>query len=213
MTAMFSFQHFRDFMNAHPLRWLALYVTLAMLLVFAVPAAFAADAQLTWTNPTQHTDNTPIPATGTGRLLLTRIEYGTCAGTAPNYTFGTKAGESLFNVPATSGTISGHAGGSTVCFRAYAQLASGTESAPTGVVYKTFAPSVPQPPASLAVTELIAYTVVKQRDRFVLLPVGTVPANTQCDPTQSVNGHYVVPRAAVTWSGSVKPDVVVAKCG
>jgi hypothetical protein len=55
--------------------------------------------------------------------------------------------------------------------------------------------------------------VIKTKNRFVLLPVGTVPANTPCDTTQSVNGHYAVPRDAVTWSGTVEPDVVVAQCG
>ena len=45
-----------------------------------------------------------------------------------------------------------------------------------------------------------------------MLPVGTAPAGTQCDTTQSVNGYYVVPRAAVIWSGTIKPPVVVASC-
>jgi hypothetical protein len=146
-------------------------------------------------------------------LLLTRIEYGTCVGTAPNYTFGTKAGEATFNAPATSGTIPGHSAGTTVCFRAYSRLASLVESDPTGVVYRVFAPAKPMPPSGLTVTELVAYTVVKQKDRFVMLPVGTIPGSTECDTSQSVNGYYVVPRSVVTWSGSVKPDVVVAKCG
>lgn len=185
----------------------------ALLLMLFAAAANGADAELTWTNPTQNTDGSAIPASGTGRLLLIRIEYGTCSGTAPNYTFGTKAGEATFNAPATSGTIPGHLAGTTVCFRAYSRLANLIESDPTGVVYRVFAPAKPQPPTNLGVTEQVAYAVVKRRDGFVMLPVGTVPASTVCDTSQSVNGYYVVPRAAVTFSGSVQPDVVVATCG
>lgn len=205
------FDRFAGYLNAHPLRVLAWWLLLTLALVFSL-AANAADAQLTWVNPTQFTDNSTIPTTGTTRLLLTRIEYGTCSGTAPNYTFGTKAGEASFNFPATSGTTTGHAPGSTVCFRAYARLADLTESAPTGVVYKVFAPAVPKPPTGLTVTELIVYHIQKREDRFVLMPVGTVPAGTVCDTTQNVNGYYVVPRDLVTWSGAVKPPVVVSPC-
>jgi hypothetical protein len=56
------------------------------------------------------------------------------------------------------------------------------------------------------------YTVVKRVDRFVLTPVGTAPVGTQCVADQNINGMYVVPRSAVQWSGSQRPDVVVASC-
>jgi hypothetical protein len=57
------------------------------------------------------------------------------------------------------------------------------------------------------------FYVVQQTDRIVSLRVGTVPLGTPCDKTQVINGMMVVPRAKVTWAGTVKPFVVVAKCG
>ncbi len=71
-----------------------------------------------------------------------------------------------------------------------------------------------QPPVTgrLGTSATTVYNLVKRANGFVLVAVGTVPLNTTCDATQSVNGHNVVPVSAVTWSGSVKPIVVVAKC-
>lgn len=57
------------------------------------------------------------------------------------------------------------------------------------------------------------YNVVKRDNGFVLVFVGTAPLNTPCDITQYVNGYNVIPVSAVTsWSGTVRPIVVVAKC-
>lgn len=55
-------------------------------------------------------------------------------------------------------------------------------------------------------------TVVKQVDKFILLPVGTIPIGTRCIPDQYINGYFAVPRDLVTWSGSIEPLVVVAEC-
>ena len=68
----------------------------------------------------------------------------------------------------------------------------------------------------LKVTNSIVYTIVKQPNSFVLLPIGSVPLGTECDPLQTVNGKYVVPTDKVTWTSQapnrVEPDVVVADC-
>lgn len=63
-----------------------------------------------------------------------------------------------------------------------------------------------------AVAQSDAFALVKRVDRLVLTKVGTVPVGTPCLADQTVNGKYVVPRSLVTWSGTVKPDVVVATC-
>lgn len=203
----------RDYFD-HPYRALAYFliassITMA-LLVIGITRALAADASVTWTNPTQNVDGSAIPATGAGRLTGNRVEWGTCTGTAPNYTFGTAAGQQVFTTPTAAYTVPNLAPG-THCFRAYASTTYG-ESGPSGVAAKVIAPPLPQPPTGLTVAQLTVYTVLKRDDRFVMLPVGTVPAGTACDTTQSVNGYYVVPRGAVTWSGTVKPAVVVATC-
>lgn len=57
------------------------------------------------------------------------------------------------------------------------------------------------------------YYVIQQPDKFILLPIGTVPVGTDCDPVQSVNGFYGVPRDQVTWGGTAQPFSVVAECG
>ena len=71
----------------------------------------------------------------------------------------------------------------------------------------------PRPPIILN-SERTAYTVIKQPDSFLLLPIGTVPAATECSQDQSVNGHGVVPNSAVNWTSPTgsRPIVVVALC-
>lgn len=181
-------------------KWSLLLLTLASLTL----EAFGATVTVNWTNPTTYTDGTPLPASA---ITRTRIEYGTCAGTA----FGTKAGEFIATGSATTATSPNLAPG-TWCFRALT-TANGLESAPTNAVSTVLVQPPPNPPTGLTVSATVAMTVIKQRDRFVMLPVGTVPAGTACDTSQSVNGYYVVPRSAVTWSGNVRPEVVVAQCG
>jgi len=176
---------------------------IALVLLALAPAATAATVTVDWTNPAFNTDGTPLAASS---ITRTRIEYGTCAGAA----FGTKAGEFVTAGAVITATSPNLAAG-TYCFRAFT-TAGGVESDPTGAVQAVVAPPKPNPPANLRAAARVAYTVIKQRDRFVMLPVGTVPAETACDPAQGVNGYNVVPRAAVSWSGNVRPDVVVAQC-
>lgn len=89
----------------------------------------------------------------------------------------------------------------------------GNESAYSNEVLKTVIGSAPLPPIILSQSQTV-FTVVKQPNRFILLPIGTVPAGTICDPNNSTNGHGVVPTDAVVWTpgSSVRPIVVVARC-
>ena len=184
---------------------------IASLAVFALclsaSPANAGDAALTWTLATQNTDGSAIPASGPTSLAATRVEWGTCSGSA----FGTVAGQQTVATPATTYTITGLAAG-VWCFRAYSRTVAGLESAPTNVVTKTILQSPPQPPGNLTVAALTVYQFIGTTDAVALNPVGTVPAGTACDPLQSVNGRYAVPRAAVSWYGSVRPRVVFAQC-
>lgn len=82
----------------------------------------------------------------------------------------------------------------------------GLESDPSDTVTKIVAVT------ALSVSSPTAYTLVKETDKFVFLPVGTVPVATFCDATQRVIDRYVVPRATVTFTGSVRPVVVLAFC-
>lgn len=179
---------------------------LIALLALALGApAIAGELDVTWTHPTQYTDGSAIPA---NTLTATDVAYGLCNAAKTGFA-GTPTIVSV-PYPTATKTVTG-LGNGTWCVQARS-VAGTSLSDWTGFAWKDIV-LVPKPPTGLVVTARTAYTVVKQRDRFVMLPVGTVPADTACDSTQSVNGYFVVPRAAVAWSGSVRPDVVVAQCG
>ena len=179
----------------------------AFALCLGASPTHAGDAVLTWTLATQNTDGSAIPASGPTSLASTRVEWGTCSGS----NFGTASGQQIVATPAVTYTITGLAAG-VWCFRAYSRTVAGLESAPTVVVTKTILQAPPQPPGNLTVAALVVYQFIGTTDAVALNPVGTVPAGTACDPSQSVNGRYAVPRAAVTWYGSVRPRVVFASC-
>jgi hypothetical protein len=171
--------------------------TVAALFITLPHTVRAAETTLSWTPPITNTNGTPLT-----NLAGYRIYYG--QGTL---------GQTIqvMNPAATSFVVNGLTPG-TWSFEVTAYTAQ-AESARSNRVQRTFleAPTVPNAPVVQA-GALTVYTIVKRVDGFVLLPVGTVPAGTQCDPSQSVNGRYAVPRAVVTWTGSTRPDVVVANC-
>lgn len=107
--------------------------------------AFAAVLTVTWTNATQNTDGTAIPATGPGSIANTRVEYGTCNGTA----FGTKVGEVVVAGSATTTPTPNLAPG-TYCGRAIHINTYGEESAPSNVATKTINAPVPRPPSNFS---------------------------------------------------------------
>lgn len=178
-----------------------------VLLCLVSGAAGAETVTLTWVNPTQYEDGSALPA---GHIEQTRIEYGTCNGQE----FGTPLGSFTASGAATTATSPNLSPG-VWCFRAYTR-ARGVESAPSNVAQKTILQPPPRPPANLRVSEQTVYTSVKRTDRLVMLPVGTVPGDTACIVTEGVivGGvtYYAVPRVAVRWSGSVRPDIAYARC-
>jgi hypothetical protein len=95
---------------------------------------------------------------------------------------------------------------------AYNSAATVQESDYSNEVSKTIPFPVPNPPSMLQVQNVVVFDIVKQNNKYVLLAVGEVPAGTNCDPTQTVNGHYAVPTDLVAWYGNVQPPVVVADC-
>lgn len=171
-----------------------------LLLGLFTSLAMAGEATLSWTAPTQRTDGSALT-----NLDGFKIYYGTQPTTLTLV-------QDIPDETQTTHVLSGLSP-ATWYFAMTAYDTDGLESDKSGTVSKVIVPAPPMPPGNLTVTATVAYTVVKRTDRFVMLPVGTVPADTQCDLTQNVNGYYVVPRAAVSWSGNVKPDVVVAQCG
>jgi len=163
--------------------------------------AFAGAISLTWTMPTLNDDGTALID-----LAGYKIYYGNTSGQYPN-------GVTVANPSVTSYVLENLAAGDYYIV-ATAYNTAGTESIYSNEAVKTVMadPTRPNPPGGLTVEELVVYTLIKQPDRFLLLPVGTIPAGTPCIADQTVNGHHAVPRADVIWSGDIKPDIVVAKC-
>lgn len=166
-----------------------------------LPAAHGADVSLTWTAPTQNTDGSALTNLQSYKVYRAATQAG--LATAPV----------LATVPApASGYHDLTAGVGTWYYSVTARSAAGVESIQSNSVSVTIVPPAPNPPGNLNATR-VAYTILKQPDRLVMIPVGTVAANTPCDTSQPVGtGYYVVPNAAVTWTGTTRPVVVVAQC-
>lgn len=166
---------------------LAIMIWLFLWAIGANAQVVGRDVTMTWTKPERNCDGT----------LLTNL-----AGFRAYWGQGT----SQLADPAKSAfTITNLTPGPWwVAVTAY--NATGQESPLAGPVMVTIAND------TLKTTATTVYTVIKGTNLFITLPVGTVPLGTPCDPTQRVNRYYVVDRGLVTWSGSVKPTVVVGTC-
>ena len=191
-----------------------LIILAVLVLLFSVAfcsLANAADATVSWTYPTKNTDGSSIPASGAGSIASTRVEYGSCSGTA----FGTKAGEVAVQAPSASTTITGFAAGATSCFRAFAKNTFGVESAASGVASKAFPPPTPQPPVIVTV-DVVVYEIKSHPIEGPKLgrAVGTVPLGIGCgaEPIVGVD-YYEVGLDQVTLKKMPKSAVVVAECG
>lgn len=178
----------------------------------------AADVTLTWTNATKNTDGTDIGAVPATALVSTTLKWGACN---PDDTPAAPLLEQTFPT-----TIPGNAETGTVtiftpgrwCFIGVhtnagdpANNIDPETSDDSNPVFKQII-MVPEPPDNLVTVEMVAYQVIAQTNKFVLLPVGTVPGGTACTETEMVKNHYVVPREVVAWYGDVEPLAVVAKC-
>lgn len=171
----------------HPSNQLMFWYFAAMIVggllsAFFTGQAHAGTANLTWTNPTTNTDNSPIAA-----IVQTRLEYGTCSGA----NFGSKLGEWVNSGTGTASSSPNLAAG-TYCFRAYTKTANG-ESGPSNVAQKVIVPPLPNPPTNLTVAaDLTAYILAPTTNRIATLIVGTFTPGTACDPTQPVLDKFVV---------------------
>lgn len=168
--------------------------------------AFAGSATATWTHPTQYTDNTALAVAD---IQQTRLEYGSCVGTA----FGVKAGEVIVTGSGTSATVQNLTAGA-YCFRAYTK-AKGVESAASAVASKVVPQTAPQPPV-LVTVETVAYSITVDYPNLAIvknLAVGKVAIGVACTAAETDDGYHMIPRAAVAWAGANRPTYVVARCG
>jgi hypothetical protein len=145
--------------------------------------AHSATVTTTWVNPTKNTDGTDIPATGVGSLASAKVEYGTCG---PNNVFGTKAGEVLRNMPASSATLNLNPG--TTCVRVTVTNTYGIESPPSNVASRVVDPPTPQPPqittiavvANINMAPVYKVTQAGERDKRYADACGFVPVGVEC---------------------------------
>jgi len=168
------------------------------------PSDFGGSAPLSWTMPTENDDDPPTPLTD---LAGVKIYQGDVSG-GP-YPIEYDAG----NV--TSYLVENLADG-TYYFVAKAYNTQGAHSVNSNEAIKVVLvdpASAPNAPINLVVDDVVVYSVIKVDNGFRLVAVGTVPADTPCDPENSVNGHFAVPTVLVTYfNPSTKPQVVVASC-
>lgn len=184
------------------------FILIALACLFG-SAAYAqttcGGALLSWTAPTQNTDGSALT-----NLAGYRVVYGTSASTLHQTIEVADPGMVAYCVTGLAPA--------TYYFAVRAYTSTGAESANSNVVSKvitnTPVPVIPTPPGTLTIStgQLEVYQVIGTDQGFQFLPVGTVPANTQCIAAHQVNGRYAVPTSAVTWYGNVKPKVVVAQC-
>lgn len=185
---------------------------LILLLALAAPLGFAADASLTWQHPSRNVDNSLIPATGPGSIAATRVEYGTCNGTA----FGTAEGQQVFTGTVTTGTITGLTAGRSYCFRAFSRNTFGEESAASNVVARAIPAPTPQPPV-LSSTISIAY----EERRFLwfryLAAAGSIPEASPCMESVTITAagrllHGIDAQYVQVFAGR-KPGKLYTVCG
>lgn len=178
--------------------------------MFWLGTALAADANLSWTHPTQRVDGTALPLSA---IKETQIDWGACA--AGNTFPATPAGTKAVPAPATTTTVTGLAYG-TWCFRARTADTNNLVSDNAGTVWKQYV-APPQPPV-LTVVNIVAYETKRDNRGLVRLGrhVGTVPLGTACGEYVTLKHsarYYEVPLDQVTLSKMPKSLVVVARCG
>lgn len=182
------------------------------LLSFLLPLsiAIAADVDLSWTAPTLNEDGSLIAttcATDPGTCLAGfKIYYGTTSGV---YDLGP---DNIVDPLAVTHTVTGLNNNTTYYFVATAYNVAGEESTYSGEATKVIGPVVPGPPLNLTVVDSIAYTYSISKDKVVMVPVGTVPTGTPCDPSMSMNGYYLVNVDSVELIGTIRPPVAFSEC-
>lgn len=177
----------------------------ALIALLVAGAVHADDVTLSWTHDGKNTDGSAATLAGF------RIHYGI---TARNSTIDVPSGTArTYIVPAL--------GAGTWQFDVVAYDTRGFESLPSEVATRDVAEPPPSPlpsaPGTLTTTAVrSAYTIKQTDNRISVVAVGTVPAGQLCVATNGVfvsgKVYFRVPVTSVTWSGSVRPVVVVADC-
>jgi hypothetical protein len=169
---------------------IALAVLLAGLALAWSNRAEAGSAVVNWTNPVTKADGTPLAV-----ISGTRVEWGTCLGSA----FGTLLGSQSTTGVATSTTVLGLPAG-TYCFRAFT-LSGALVSGPSNVGSKVIPDSPPNPPVLTTITA-VAYEVRGGSANRRMVAVGSVALGEVCGKPWVRDGRYArLQPAQVTITG------------
>lgn len=123
------------------------FLLITLSLVLASGVAFAAVLNFSWTNATQNTDGSAIPASGPGSIEATIVSYGPCnaARTALTSITGT--------VTRTGAQLSGQSPDlppGVWCAYAQHRNTFGVLSDPSGVGNRVIDPPKPNPPSNFS---------------------------------------------------------------
>jgi len=137
-----------DWVEQHFVKAIILAVVAVILILVAVlfSVAQAADVKVSWSHPTQYTDNTPLALEN---IKETQVQYGTCT-TATTPTFGTLTAEQVAAAPLTTITFTAVVPGK-FCFRARTVDLQLRASAWTAAVAKTVVDIKPKVPTGVVV--------------------------------------------------------------
>lgn len=190
-------------------------VMAALLLCALSGAATAADcvANLSWTAPTQNTDNSALAKcssqTSTGDCLRGFKVYHGNSASALTTTLDIND-RNATSLVVTLPNCSSH----THYYAVSAYKGTGHESALSTVGNKAFSIVVdPKPPGNFTVSDPVAYRMRQSVDGFEFVALGTVPLGTDCDD-RDVAGYHLIQRANVTLANQFDtlPLTVFAKC-
>lgn len=124
------------------------FITLVASFALAVTTAvFAAKITANWTNATENTDQTAIPASGPGSIASTTVEWSLCG---PSDTFVTPIGKVTVPGSTNSAATPDNLGPGRYCARAYHTNTYGVNSAPTTVRVKVIEAPTPNPPSNFS---------------------------------------------------------------
>jgi hypothetical protein len=179
----------------------------------------AADGQttLTWTNPTQNTDGTPLTDhagtniyRGTSAANLARVKS---VGRGISSTTDTSLASGTYLYAATAVNTSSVESDKSATASVVVAGSSSVASASAAVQ------STPNPPVDLVVTSLVAYEVrpnsqgVMSASRIGIIPAST-PCTSESRTASGVQYHRIDLRAVdfVNWPSRIPPRDVFARC-
>jgi hypothetical protein len=160
---------------------------LALGLVFStVQAQEYEPVPISWNMPTENEDGSAIPASGTGALSSTSIEYSVCE----NGQVVEPKGHIFVPVP---NTTSEHVptDAATHCYQATVANTEGVSSNYSNVASKTPVPIIP-PTGDLMTSDTKVFWLLEtsEKNRLALEEVGRINLSVPCDESIRVDAHY-----------------------